>query len=934
MNRLIILQNKIRNHIMMKNLLQNKIDKLYSISELLLENLENHYARNVIDKISYKHYLKKMISFIDELKKIPRNLSIIKMLSTPSIQSDLIESMDSLDECIHSIGIADINMLLNHYNVMINAENQEFIKVLCKYFIPTSTRYDILDTMDEISLNEYSGSTVIMKTHGAELWIKNYSKSTELSLTTDLVIRGYFKADPGNLYLTIDWVNDLIIQMNPIHYYINNDSEDHQFNIFYKKYLDQMSVKEILIHGSEKLTEIIWEKYKTLKGLTEKNLPQLIMDFILERSNKQREIILLFLLSGESHEYLAYVLYDVLKKDYPERVNDIYNSLHWNLKKEFNDSTSIIRKKNKPFKIESIPYDKRIEIMPTSDAVKAKAMEKYKAMESNDNKAQQYLDGLLSIPFGNYRSNPIVTKFKKLVDSIESKNPKATSLKTHADVHDYIHTQDSSFLDEWNSFLVAKKEYLDNGQKSLNSAVYGHEECKREILRLMGQWVNSESQGAIIGIQGPPGNGKTTIIKEGLSKCLIDQEGVRPFAFLPIGGSTNGSTLVGHNYTYVGSTWGRIVDILIQAKCMNPIIFIDEVDKISRTEHGKEIAGILTHLTDPSQNAEFEDKYFSNIPLDLSRATIVFSFNDESLLDPILKDRMTIIRTKALTLNEKTTIVNQYMLPSIVTTVGIRLQDIKITEATIQHIVNTYTYEAGVRKLKEKFFEIIREINLKMIQNNESLPVEINVEMVEELFVKKLKNVPQKIHNDPTVGVVNGLYATSIGQGGITPIQTKRIKGKDLNVIMTGSMGKVMKESIECARTNAWNLCSEETKNKLKENPFDVHIHAPDGATPKDGPSAGAALTLAIYSQFNEKKIDNQIAMTGEIDLMGKVGKIGGLYSKLMGAKNAGITKVLISQENFPDLELLRKEKKSFESNEFKIIIVENIHQVLENSLV
>jgi ATP-dependent Lon protease len=191
----------------------------------------------------------------------------------------------------------------------------------------------------------------------------------------------------------------------------------------------------------------------------------------------------------------------------------------------------------------------------------------------------------------------------------------------------------------------------------------------------------------------------------------------RPFAFLPIGGSVNGSTLVGHNFTYVGSTWGRIADILMVSNCMNPIIFIDEVDKISNTEYGKEITAVLTHLTDATQNDSFEDKYFSGIPLVLSKALIVFSFNDASLIDPILRDRITIIETKPYTLQEKIHILTNYMIPEVLKEVGFNKDEVIINNDVIKYLIETYTNEAGVRKIKEKIVEIIRDINLKYIHN-------------------------------------------------------------------------------------------------------------------------------------------------------------------------------------------------------------------------
>ncbi|MAE84605.1 MAG: hypothetical protein CMB80_17835, partial [Flammeovirgaceae bacterium] len=206
-----------------------------------------------------------------------------------------------------------------------------------------------------------------------------------------------------------------------------------------------------------------------------------------------------------------------------------------------------------------------------------------------------------------------------------------------------------SLCNEWDSYKFEYKKYLREVRGCLDKAVYGQQGAKQKIVQIIGQWINGDMKGYCFGFEGPPGTGKTSLAKNGISKCLIDEHGnPRPFSFIALGGTSNGSTLEGHNYTYVGSSWGRIVDVLMDVKCMNPIIFIDELDKVSRTEHGREIIGILTHLTDPTQNDQFADKYFSGIDLDLSRVLFIFSYNNFGLLDPILADRIHRVKFKRL----------------------------------------------------------------------------------------------------------------------------------------------------------------------------------------------------------------------------------------------------------------------------------------------
>ena len=252
-------------------------------------------------------------------------------------------------------------------------------------------------------------------------------------------------------------------------------------------------------------------------------------------------------------------------------------------------------------------------------------------------------------------------------------------------------------------------EFMAEAQKTLDNAVYGLNDAKMQIMQMLGQLVtNPKSIGSAIAIHGPPGTGKTSLVKEGISKILN-----RPFAFIALGGATDSSFLEGHGYTYEGSMWGKIVQILIDSKCMNPVIYFDELDKISETPKGEEIAGILTHLTDTTQNTQFHDKYFAEIDFDLSKCLFIFSYNDESKVNPILKDRMYRIKTAGYNQKQKTNISNSYLLPKIREQVKFSVEDIVIPDATLHYIIDNYCMrEDGVRNMKRCLEIIYTKLNL------------------------------------------------------------------------------------------------------------------------------------------------------------------------------------------------------------------------------
>ena len=488
--------------------------------------------------------------------------------------------------------------------------------------------------------------------------------------------------------------------------------------------------------------------------------------------------------------------------------------------------------------------------------------------------------------------------------------------------------------------------YIKDVKNKFDDVIYGHEQSKEQLIKILAQTIsNPEEGGNVFALQGPPGVGKTALIQEGIAKALN-----RPYAFISLGGTKGASFLEGHEYTYEGSNNGRIIDALIETKCMNPIIYFDELDKISETFEGKDVINVLMHITDVTQNKHYNDKYFGSIDFDLSKCILIFSFNDQSKVCRILRDRMKIINVKSYKIGDKINIANNFIIPKLLKSINFD-NDYKITfpEEVLKFIIESYTHEGGVRKFKEILYDILLEVNLRklrdykkpMIDISNTINLIITKELVENDFLKN-KNKIQiiNINNEPTIGCVNGLWANCEGIGGLIPIECKwKPSDEKFKLELTGMQGDVMKESMSIALTVATNILPTVNKNELYKSldkTFNkgIHIHCPDGSTPKDGPSAGCAITVSLVSLFTKVPVKNNVAMTGEINLKGEVTAIGGLEEKLEGAKSAGATIVLCPYENIDTFNDIIEKNKTLINNNFNVMFIKNIWEALDIALI
>jgi ATP-dependent Lon protease len=433
----------------------------------------------------------------------------------------------------------------------------------------------------------------------------------------------------------------------------------------------------------------------------------------------------------------------------------------------------------------------------------------------------------------------------------------------------------------------------------------------------------------------------TSLVKEGIAKAMD-----KPFIFISLGGATDSSFLEGHSYTYEGSIYGRILNGLISSQCMDPIIYFDELDKIGKNSKGDEITNILIALTDLSQNSHFRDKYFHGIDIDLSRATMIFSYNDPHNVNPILLDRITTVETKFLMVSQKIHIAQNYLLRNMMKDMGLKEKDVIIDDDTLRFMIDNWTHEGGVRKLKSLLYSIVREVNIANLTNttlgdsNVTFPFHVSQSNIKQILKYKYEVVPEKIHMEDKCGVINGLYAMSDGSGGgIMPIEILWVpSSKPLEVTATGNLKTVIKESTQVASTLAFNHLSKEMQNKwltdLKDFPKGLHLHCPEGSTPKEGPSAGTALTCAIYSMLTGRKIKHNIAITGEINLQGRVTSIGGLENKIEGAKKAGVKLILYPKDNEKDIVLIKERNPTLIDHNIKVIAIQTIDEAFNHAFV
>ena len=860
------------------NIIIYKYKYLSNIILKLEKHINNVYSYYYFD-ITKKN--KNIGLLYDISKKI--NISYNLLIETNEILENsklFINEEIIVKDLLVNFGYDNLLELLIIFNKFKLTEYQlNYINEINNLFIPIKISIFNVQNTEEYywrSPSEYI-KTDILKLN-KELWLKNSLSDNEY-----LKIDGFFINDTLSYFIKSSHINGNILQNTKIN--ILEELKNNLISIkFIKKFIKYDYLGNIYTLSQADYIKYIKENYNKFNELSKDNFANIVKKFTTETNNKiQYEYIFLLLLGSNDNSNIASILFNLIKNIQFQKI--IQKRLSYNL-----------LKKIKYNEITKIDYKKQLLLnnnIPTN--IKNITLEKIEEMKLNSNeyyKQLLFVKTILNFPWVS----------ETLFNKINSIN------------------------------------YLNEIEHKLISSSYGHNDAKQLLLQTIGKWIsNPSSNGTCFGLVGPPGVGKTLLAKS-LGYALNI-----PFSEITLGGQNDGELLYGHGYTYSGSQPGIIIKKMVEMGKAQCILYFDELDKTG-LKNGiiNEITSILIHLTDPNMNKSFQDRFFQGIDFPLDKVIFIFSYNDSKLIDPILLDRIKEIEIKAYTTNEKIKIVQDFILPELIKNININfninIKDDKLLffePSLIEFIIDNYTNEAGVRDIKRKIEQILLSLNLDNIYKRNKCH-----KITKEIIIKIL-NKPKldiiKINNTPEVGIINGLYTTLSGSGGIMPIQifNNYLSNKNsFEIKITGNQGTIMVESIYCALTTALNYIQNINADLLNNFNKGFHVHIPSVSTPKDGPSAGSAFTCAFISRILNFPIKNNIAITGEIDITGKITKIGGLEFKLIGAKKAGVNLVYIPNDNNTDIEDIKIKYPLLITKDFNIILCSHIKEIINNILI
>ena len=843
-----------------------------------------------------------------------------------------------------NITLKDFMIKLHNSATLIDILDRHFVSVEIK-LSPQNYNND----KTTILINRYRYNGIVNSEESAkfkfEIMLENCYKITIKCAKTKkiFIIYGYFDYDVTNTSVTTSQVcTNYVYQKKKL--LIEYARKNANINREYKDtYLLNMSLGDILSFTGEGLVTKMLTDYELYTKACNIKFKVTVNDFLLSDLTRKYNILRCLLLGPKSSIKNAAMLFGMAKDQSRDSKNNkscVADILFRNLN-----------------------HSQQCRLRKSEQYVKQE-LERLKKMSASDMDLRQQC--IMNNNMSDYIKKCALSRIEDMKSSNSEYHKNLIYVKTLND-YPWIPDDYSDVFTTIGKDLGKCRDKLKKIKDEFDSRVFGQTEFKTVIGDIVGKWfTNPNSLGKAIGLSGPPGCGKT-LIASGLGKVL----GI-PYQEIHLGGLDDGSVLNGHSFTYSGAQPGLIVTKMVAAGEPRCVLFFDELDKVCMKHGVNEVFNVLIHATDPNTNTKFSDKFFQDVYFPLNKCIFVFSFNDATKIDPILKDRMEIIDVAPYSVFDKLEISKNYLIPEVATGVGIEKGSIIIAPQTIEHIITKYTIEAGVRKLRGCIEKIFLKMNVDRIygrgpfKNKDNFSAIAPIRITKNHVIKYLgkpKITIEKIHKTNQVGVINGLYATSSGSGGILPILIyPAINNNNKHtLVLTGKQGNVMRESVNFAWTVAKN-CSNNlvVENYYRYNKGGIHVHTPDGAVPKDGPSAGSAFTTAFLSRLTGFPVKNEIAMTGEISIGGNVTAIGGLEYKLAGAKIAGIKLVFVCEENLDDLKKIKesnpglfnlinvydntkvqkiiddasKKKKNIINNDFKIIVVNTIYDIIPYALV
>lgn len=902
----------------------NQKNQLLGNIFIISKNLNLAYNNYIIENLELNNQLDlKIIELLNEFNsKIDNNFlfeTIYEIIKKFEWLLPLTEQLTDINDILADIGFDNLSELITIFNKKfeLNESQQALVNEVSVIFIPTKISFfDVSNHSEEYYWrlpSNFSDSDLLELSR--EIWIKNISSDTEY-----LKIEGFFINDTLSCFVKTCQLNYPILQnlKSKIILELNKCSIDSKF---IKNFMRYDYIGNLYTMTLKKYIKYIKESYQKFIEVISSSFVTIMKDFITNGSQikKMYEYIFLLLLGSSDNADIAGLLLGLTKE-----------------KKSSSPLIHIILSQR-------LPYYLLVKIKKSNNNLKVE-LDKIKELTTDDVDYKKQLITNKNIP------PSIKSLTLEKIEEMKSFNNeyyKQLTFVKHILNYPWTSCSDDTFYQSISNDIKKSSAYLDNIEDKLKNLSYGHNEAKKSLLQTIGKWIsNPTSQGTSFGLVGPPGVGKTILAKS-VSKAL----GI-PFAEITLGGQNDGEILHGHGYTYSGSQPGLIIKKMVEMGKSRCVLYFDELDKAC-SKHGSinEITSILIHLTDPNMNKTFQDRFFQGVDFSLDKVIMIFSYNDSNLVDPILLDRLKQIEVSAYTVDDKIKIAKEFIIPEIAESVGLINEPwIRIKDDLIEWIVENYTNEAGVRSIKRKIEQIFLTLNLdKIYQREDFKNIKLN-EITKEIIIRildKPKNDNTIIHTISSIGIISGLYATSSGDGGIISIQIFNNFSPNSNsfeIKLTGKQGDVMKESVYCSLTAAIDYVRRNVhkfpwiknvdEHLITNFKYGFHVHAPSTSTPKDGPSAGCAFTSAFISRIVGKPIKNTIAMTGEIELTGKITKIGGLNFKLIGAKKAGVNLVFVPKENTKDIEEIKSKYPNLINDNFQVKIFEYIDEIIDDIII